>query len=104
MTFTGTMADPPANMSLRAKLSWHYFFNGGWAVVRTGDGCFIVTDEALELENASIYPDEDAFICWLETVCSDHLNDDPVGFLSCFCSLPELINEDVASIICSHLD
>lgn len=87
MTFTATMADPPTKLSFRAKLSWEYYFGsvGGWAVVKTGDGCYIVTDKALELENASIYPDEDAFISWLEAVCDDHMDDDRIGFLSLFC-------------------
>lgn len=104
MTFTASPAPQPPSLSLRAKLSWHYFFEAGWEVVHTGDGPYIVTDEALELENATLFPDEDAFVSWLETVCCEHLNDDPVGFLQNFVSIPELINEEVASIICSHLD
>ena len=57
MTFTAAMATPPPNLSLKARLAWKYFFENGWAVVHTGDGSYIVTDEALELENATIFPD-----------------------------------------------
>lgn len=87
MTFTGTMAAMAEGMSLKARLSWKYFFDGWWAVVRTGDGCYIVTDEGMELTTATIFPDEDAFISWLEAVATEHLKDDRIGFLSCFCTV-----------------
>lgn len=97
MTFTATQAAPPPNLSLRAKLSWHYFFENGWAVVKTQDGAIICTDESLDLSTATVFPDEDAFVSWLETVCSEHLNEDPVGFLACFVSIPEMITDTVAN-------
>ena len=96
MTFTGTQAAPPDNLSLRTRLAWKYFFDGGWAVVKTSDGCYIVTDEALDLTTAAIYPDEEALISWLEATASDHLSDDRIGFLSLFCSIKELITDAVA--------
>ena len=81
MTFTATMATQPPNLSLRAKLSWKYFFEAGWAVIHTDDGPYIVTDESLDLTTATVFPDEESMVSWLETVCCEHLNDDPVGFL-----------------------
>lgn len=71
MTFTATMASMPENMSLKARLSWKYFFDGGWAVVKAGD-CYICCDEALELATATVFPDEDSFISWLEAVATEH--------------------------------
>ena len=104
MTFTAAQAAPPPNLSLRAKLAWKYFFEAGWAVVHTGDNCWITVDEGMDLTTASIFPDEDAFISWLETVCTEHLNDDPVWFLACFVSIPELVTESVAREIMKALE
>ena len=104
MTFTATMADMPSNLSLKARLAWKYFFEDGWAVIHTGDGSYIVTDESLELENATIFPDEDAFVSWLEATASSHINDDPVGFLRGFVSVPELVTESVAREIMKALE
>ena len=98
-TFTATMATPRPNISLKARLAWKYFFEAGWAVVKTADNCYICTDESLDLSTATIFPDEDAFVSWLETVCTEYLNDDPVGFLACFVRIPELITEPVAAVI-----
>lgn len=95
MTFTGTMASMPEGMSLKTRLAWKYFFDGGWAVVKAGD-CYICTDEALDLDTATVFPDEDALIAWLEAVATEHLEDDRIGFLSLFCSIPELITDTVA--------
>ena len=98
MTFTAAFPNPPV-MSLKARLSWEYFFGfscGGWAAVHTQDGCWIVTDEACDLATASVYPDDDSFIDWLESVADDHLGDDRVEFLQSFCRLPELVNDCVA--------
>ena len=96
MTFTGTQADPPSNLSLKARLAWKYFFDGGWAVVRVESGEFVCTDEGMDLSTASIFPDEDSFISWLDAVATDHLESDRIGFLSLFCSIPELIADTVA--------
>lgn len=104
MTFTGTQAAPPSNLSLKAKLAWKYFFEAGWAVVKTQDGAIICTDESLDLTTATVFPDEDSMVGWLETVCSEHLNDEPVGFLTCFCSVPELVTESVAREIMKALE
>lgn len=95
MTFTGTMASMPEGMSLKARLAWKYFFDGGWAVVKAGD-CYICTDEGMDLSTATIFPDEDAFVEWLEAVATEHLEDDRIAFLSLFCSIPELITDTVA--------
>lgn len=96
MTFTGTQAAPPPNLSLKARLAWSCFFENGWAVVKTQDGAYITTDEALDLDTATVFPDEDALISWLEATASDHLSDDPVSFLRLFTSIPELITENIA--------
>lgn len=104
MTFTAAMADPPANMSLRARLAWKYFFDGRWAVVKTEGGEYICTDEALDLTTATVFPDEESFVIWLGTCASNHLNDDPVSFLRLFTSIPEMINEEVANVILKALE
>lgn len=99
MSFTGTMAAMPEGMSLKARLAWHYFFENGWAVVKNQDAAYITTDEALDLDTATVFPDEDAFISWLEAKASAHLEDDPVSFLRLFSSIPELITDSVANAI-----
>lgn len=95
MTFTGTQAPQPPNLSLKARLAWKYFFDGGWAVVKAG-GCYICTDEGMNLTTATVFPDEDALISWLEAVATEHLEDDRISFLSCFCTVKELITDTVA--------
>lgn len=96
MTFTGTQAPQPANLSLKARLAWKYFFDSGWAVVRTESGVYICTDEGMDLSTATVFPDEDAFISWLEAVATEHFEDDRIGFLQTFTSMPELITDTVA--------
>lgn len=96
MTFTAILADPPSHMSLKARLAWKYFFDGEWAVVRMESGEFICTDEGMDLNTATVFPDEDAFVEWLEAVATEHLESDRIGFLSLFCSIPELITDTVA--------
>lgn len=94
-----SIATPPENMSLKARLAWEYFFGtscGGWALAHTADGCWIVTDEACDLEQASIYPDDDSFIDWLESVADDHITDDRVEWFRQFVAVKELIDNDVA--------
>lgn len=56
----------------------------------------IVTDEACNLDTASIYPDDDSFIAWLEAVAEDHIGDDRVEWFRSFVAVPELIDNDVA--------
>ena len=102
MTFTASFPTLPENMSLKARLAYIYFFGdgksyfGGWACVRTAEGVWIITDEACDLSSASVYPDDDSFVAWLETVVEDHLGDDRIGFLQNFCHVRELINDEVA--------
>lgn len=64
--------------------------------MRTSDGCWVVTDEACELENAMIYPDEESFVAWLESVADDHNNDDRVEWFRRFVRIPELVDDSVA--------
>ena len=95
MTFTGVPAPQPEGLSLKARLCWSYFFDNGWAVVRTNTGVYIITDEACELERSEIFPDEESLISWLESVADEHLEDDPKNFLSCFVSIPDLLSPAV---------
>lgn len=104
MTFTATQAAPPPNLSLKARLAWKYFFEAGWAVVKTQDGAIICTDEGCDLTTATVFPDEESFVMWLEATASSHLNDDPVGFLRGFVSVQELVTESVAREIMKALD
>ena len=98
MTFTASMATPPP-MSLKARLAWEHFFGaacGGWACARTADSAIVVTDEACDLEQASIYPDDDSFPAWLEAVAEDHMEDDRVEWFRSFVVGTELVDNDVA--------
>ena len=98
MTFTASFPDPP-EMSLKARLPWEYFFGkccGGWACARTSDGVWITTDEACDLATASVYPDDDSFIGWLESVADDHIDDDRVRWFQGFVRVPELVDDSVA--------
>lgn len=101
MTFTAKTPTPPS-MSLKARLAYIYFFgdgrlnDGGWAVAKTADGCWIVTDEGCDLEQASIYPDDDSFVDWLESVADDHIGDDRVRWFQGFVRVPELVDDSVA--------
>ena len=98
MTFTASFPDPP-EMSLKARLAWEYFFGsccGGWACVRAVDGVWIITDEACDLDNAMIYPDDESFVSWLESVADDHISDDRVEWFRGFVRVPELVDNDVA--------
>ena len=68
-------------ISEKAKASWDYFdfervaalgslcakygFNG-WRAVLSGSEAVIVTDESLDLNTSTIFPDIDDFILWLE--------------------------------------
>ena len=97
MTFSAKMATQPPNLSLKARLTWKYFFEAGWAVGKTADNCYICTDESLDLSTATVFPDEESMVSWLETVCAEHLNDDPVGFIRGFVSVPELVTDTVAN-------
>ena len=96
MTFTGTIASMPKGMSFKARLAWKFFFDGGWAIVRVENGEYVVTDEGMDLTTATVFPDEDALISWLDTVTTEHLEGNRIGFLSLFCSIPELITDTVA--------
>ena len=99
------MPTPPENMSLKARLAYIYFFGdgksnfGGWACARTGEGVWVVSDEACELDWASIYPDDDSFVAWLEAVADDHISDDRVEWFRGFVSVPELVDDDVGKLM-----
>jgi len=101
MTFTAKTPTPPS-MSLKARLAYIYFFgdgrlnDGGWAVAKTADGCWIVTDESCNLDTASIYPDDESFVSWLEAVAEDHITNDRVEWFRQFVVVKELVDNDVA--------
>lgn len=96
LSFTTSMSPKPDNLSLKASLGWHYFFENGWAVVKTTDGAFIVTDEAMALSSATVFPDEDSLTEWLESVVDDHLSDDAIDFLRTFVKIDGLIDDFIA--------
>ena len=95
-TFTAQIPLPPEGLTLKATLSFKYFFESGWACAHTSDGCWIVTDEGRDLGNALIFPDEESFVSWLELTASEHLAEDLIEYLRLFCSVPELITPEVA--------
>lgn len=92
LTFYGSEASQPDGMSLKAQLAWDYFFENGWAVTRTEDGAYIVTDEACDLSTAGIYPDEESLITWLEEATEENLKDDPEDYLRTFVSIRGLLS------------
>lgn len=96
ISFTASPASKPENLTLKASLGWHYFFENGWAVVKTADGAYIVADEAMELSSATVFPDEEELLSWLESVVDDHLSDDPISFLRSFVTVDGLIDEFIA--------
>lgn len=104
ITFNASPTTKPNNLSLRARLAWSYFFENGWACIHTADDAWIVTDESCDLERSMVFPDEEAFVSWLEETCSSHLADDPVAFLQTFCSIPELIMPSVAEAMLLALE
>ena len=46
-----------------------------------------------------VFPDEDAFVSWLEETASSHLESDPVAFLQNFVSVRDLITPFIAEAI-----
>lgn len=92
--YQGTYPDAP-EMNLRAKLGWEYFFGKrpDWACVKTCDGNWIVTDESCDLDEATIFPDDEEFVSWLDETAKEHLENDPVEFLRYFSTMPELLTE-----------
>lgn len=99
INYEGTFPQAP-DMPLRARLGWEYLFGTerpDWACVHTTDGMWIVTDEACDLDNAMVYPDDDALVEWLDHVAKENLDDNSVEFLSCFVRIPALVTPEVAS-------
>ena len=73
-------------ISEKAKASWDYFgFErkaapgtlcamyglNGWRAVLSGSEAVIVTDESLDLNTSTVFPDKDDFILWLEETYDD---------------------------------
>lgn len=73
-------------ISEKAKASWDYFgFEreaasdtlcamyglNGWRAVQSGSDAVIVTDESLDLNTSTVFPDKDDFILWLEETYDD---------------------------------
>lgn len=84
ISFTGTAMSKPDDMTIKAELSWNYYrFNdeNGWIAARIGDGAIVVTDESGKLDYGFVFPDLDAFVCWLEADAEEQLNDHPAEFL-----------------------
>lgn len=99
MQFYGPTVDPPETLSLKARLAWKYLFTDCWQITATNWSAYIVTDESGDLEDASIYPEEEELVEWLESTADAHLADDPVSFLKNVVDYPELITEGVAEEI-----
>ena len=97
--FQGTFTEQP-QMSLKAKLAWQYYFGTdtgtdkqSWACIHPNDGTWIVCDEERDLDYASIFPDDDSFINWLEETTNERLQYEAENFLSQFITVPELATE-----------
>lgn len=71
----GNSAEKPEGMSVKAQMAWDYFFDHGWACIKTGGDQFVVVDESFDLTNAELFPDEEALIEWLEAVADEHMED-----------------------------
>lgn len=62
------------SLSDSARDSWSYFGfdrKNEWKAVLTGTRAILVTDEAMDLNMASVFPDTDSFICWLEETSAE---------------------------------
>ena len=96
-TFTGTCAEKPSDLSIKAQLGWEYYFEKQeCACVHLSDDTWIVCDSDYDLNRATIFVNNDIFTCWLEDVVNEKLEDDAVKFLSQFVVVPELVNEKIA--------
>lgn len=103
--YTGSFPQPP-EMPLRARLAWEHYFRGGpdWACSRTDEGCWIVTDKKNDLDHAQIFPDDEAFISWLDNHGREHLEADALTFLRTFVLIDELVDDDVVKAMKGVID
>ncbi len=53
----------------------------------------------MNLSTSAVYPDDEAFIDWLEQVTTDHLADDAVEYLKSFVTVPDLIDDFIAEAL-----
>ena len=67
-------------------------------MTKTCSGEYIVTDESCDLYNASIFPDEDVFIEWLEATAEEHLAQDD-GMIAAAVKVEELLTPEVLAAI-----
>lgn len=103
ITFTAKQMEKPEDMSLKAQIAWDYFGfgTGGWCCTQTQDGAVIVTDEAGVLDESGLaFPDDVAFLDWLEETADEHLADDSADFLdaSGWAKKPLLWHDVIAAI------
>ena len=67
------------------------------------NGEWIVLDETHNLNNSSVFPDDDTFIDWLESAVDENIENDSTEFFRNFCSVQELIDDDVADLLKAKL-
>ena len=82
-TLNYSIPTPPEHMSLKARMTYAYLFSehSDWFCARTGSGNWIVSSSD-NLLDADVFPDETAFVDWLESATDDNLNNDPEEFLA----------------------
>lgn len=95
MHFTATQQSLPATISLKAKLAWHYFYRG-YDLIRTKNGCFLITRNNRNLDEAIAFATEAEFISHLERETDRALQTDSVKFFKSFVMFSELVTQNVA--------
>ena len=91
-----TVAQPPENIPLKAKLAWLSLSRAGNQFVHTNDGHWLLFNG--DLNKSVIFCNDEKLIEWLEEITNRNIAENKIGFLQQFCpSVPELINEAVAA-------
>ena len=95
ITFTASPMSKPDDLSRKESLAWDYFFDkGSWFCTETMDGNIIVSEESLDLRNAFVFSDYDAFLEWLESDATDKLAEDPAEYFRACGVLPDNLLSD----------
>ena len=99
-----TVSQPPADLSLKAKLAWiHLTTREGKQFVRTEDGHWLFFEG--DINKAKIFCNDTGLAQWLEEVTNSFMaGDGKLKFLQGFCpAVPELIDDNVATQIATIL-